>query len=110
MVQVLENSPKKNENKENKVIVYDILRSDNDKEITGVPRSKLKSRIQSPSLELLKIFIRAHSRKYKNHSDMPWVVDEPYLSMHEVHELKYRGDAVKSDRSLIGRYFPILKH
>ena len=79
----MENSPKKSE-KENKVVVYDILRSDTDKEITGVPRSKLKTRIQSPSLELLKIFIRAHSRRFNNHSDMPWVVDEPYLSMHEV--------------------------
>ena len=80
---VLENTPKKNE-KENSVVRYDLVRIEDNVEVSAVPRSKLSRLIPIPGLELMKIFIRAHSHRYKHEPDMPWVVDEPYLSMHKV--------------------------
>ena len=52
--------------------------------MTGVARSKLVRSIPMPSPDLMKVFIRAHASHFKNDQDMPWVVDEPYLSIHSV--------------------------
>lgn len=92
VIQVLENTPKKNE-KENSVVRYDLVRIEDNVEVAAVPRSKLSRLIPIPGIELMKIFIRAHSHRYKYEPEMPWVVDEPYLSMHKI-EAKLDMDQV----------------
>ena len=56
----------------------------------GVARSKLIRSIPMPTLELMKVFIRAHSAPFKNDTEMPWVVDEPYRAIHSVSTFKLR--------------------
>ena len=41
--------------------------------------------IPEPSIELMKTLIRAHAiKKLKEDPEMPWVVDEPFMSIHNV--------------------------
>ena len=69
-------------------ILYDIELTDG-KEVEGVPRSAIVRSIPTPSRDLMKTFIRAHSRRFKEEPGMPWIVDEPFKSIHNVRLLSY---------------------
>ena len=82
ITQIVTKSPKKAQ-KENTEAFYDILLTDG-REVEAVPRSALIRSIPTPSKDLMKTFIRANARKFKDDPDMPWVVDEPFMSIHKV--------------------------
>ena len=83
ITQIVSKSPKKAQ-KENAEAFYDILLTDG-REVEAVPRSALIRSIPTPSKDLMKTFIRANARRFKDDADMPWVVDEPFMSIHKVH-------------------------
>lgn len=84
---VIYKTPKKinKANKENiPDCVYDILLVDSNKERNGVSRKALVRSVTTPDIELMKTFIRAHSKLHIDMAQMAWVVDETFRSIYKI--------------------------
>ena len=67
--------------------------------------------IPEPSIELMKTLIRAHAiKKLKEDPEIPWVVDEPFMSIHNVSTVsEYFCNCIKSSLH-IENLTTIIKH